>query len=329
MVPTGGSPTGWYDWVQFGIQGGTLVFLVIYVVKTWQMASATRAAAEASSKAAEEALQARLQAMAPRILVYFNPEEIFFAELIVQNAGAGTARDVEFRFDPPLKSSQQGHHPEQFFETPKAMIPPGHRIRLYFDTWPSLLKTENPRRYTIDVTYHGAENNLGYSVTHVLDVADHEHRVEMHRKGMHDLVNEVEKGREEIANRLDRIHRDLEEEFATRGYAAAGRESFASRLPAVRTKAAMLRDWALSGGFDVWWGPAFADYRTEILGLAIQAERERLPKKVMEAVRHLQEVVFRHGYVGDKGWHSEMNEGVEAVLSAVSEGYDKSDTSGT
>src|SRR6266566_4287301 len=148
MSPGGGSPSGWYDWVQLIIQIGTLIFLATYVVKTWQMASATREAAQASSRAAEEAVKARLQALAPRILVYFNPEEIFFAEIIVQNAGAGTAREVEFHIDPPLQSSEKSHHPEKFFDIPKSIIPPGHRIRLYFDTWPSLLKTTNRRRYT-------------------------------------------------------------------------------------------------------------------------------------------------------------------------------------
>jgi len=296
----------WVSWLQLVMQLGTLVFLTIYVIKTWQMASATRAAAQASSRAADEALKARLQGLAPRILVYFNPEQIFFAEIVVENAGAGTAKDVEFKFDPPLQSSERNHHPEKFFETPKSIIPPGHRIRLHFDSWPALLQSQNPRRYTVQVAYRGAENNLEYGVTHVLDVGDHEHRVELHRKGMHDLVGEVEKLRNELTGRLDRFHREISVGLATRGYAAFGRGSFNDCVAALKLKTRMLKDWALSGGFDVWWDPALADLRAEALVAAAQAERENLAQAKKEAALAFLETVYRHGRVGDDKWLQEI-----------------------
>ena len=296
----------WVSWLQLVMQLGTLVFLIIYVVKTWQMASATRAAAQASSRAADEALKARLQALAPRILVYFNPEQIFFAEIVVENAGAGTAKDVEFKFDPGLQSSEKNHHPEKFFETPKSIIPPGHRIRLHFDSWPSLFQSQNPKRYTVQVAYRGAENNLEYAVTHVLDVGDHEHRVELQRKGMHDLVGEVEKLRTELTRRLDQFHHELSVGLATRGYAASGRGSFNDCVAALKLKTKMLKDWALSGGFDVWWDPALADLRAEALVAAVQAERENLAQAKKQAALAFLETVYRHGYVGDDKWLQEI-----------------------
>ena len=68
------------DWILFFTQILTLVALVIYVWKTWEMASATRRAAEASAAAVREAIDARLEALAPRILVYFGYESLHLAE---------------------------------------------------------------------------------------------------------------------------------------------------------------------------------------------------------------------------------------------------------
>lgn len=57
----------WDDWALLVIQAATLVALVVYVWKTWEMATATRDAASASARAIEEARQARAEALAPRV----------------------------------------------------------------------------------------------------------------------------------------------------------------------------------------------------------------------------------------------------------------------
>jgi hypothetical protein len=54
------------------LQFFSLIFLIIYVIKTWEMASATRKAALATEKSVDELRKTRDQATAPYIVVYFD-----------------------------------------------------------------------------------------------------------------------------------------------------------------------------------------------------------------------------------------------------------------
>src|SRR5688572_19873570 len=91
----------WDDWLLLGVQAASLTFLVIYVIKTWQMASAARDAAKASADAVRESADARAEALAPRILVYFDGTSSLAAQVVIQNAGSGTAANLRLDFAPP------------------------------------------------------------------------------------------------------------------------------------------------------------------------------------------------------------------------------------
>lgn len=153
----------WDDWVLMVFQAATLVALIVYVWKTWEMASATRDAASASSRSIEEARQARAEALAPRVLVFFNQSELTNAQVVIQNAGAGTAKDLHISFDPPLQSSH-GWEVNKYFETAKPILPPGARIDHVFDKWASYLKSELPRTYNVRIQCVGAETNIRYEM---------------------------------------------------------------------------------------------------------------------------------------------------------------------
>lgn len=182
----------WHQWLLLAVQVLTLVFLIVYVWKTWEMADATRQAAEASAQTAKESYEGRVAAFAPRVLVHFNHAEIFFAEIIVENVGAGSARDVTFEFDPPLQTTEKGQ-PEHFFKGTKPILHPGYSVRQLFDTWPAYLKSELPKRYDVTIRYTGAETDKAYESHQVLDVEALRHRIEIRRKNFHDLVTEIEK----------------------------------------------------------------------------------------------------------------------------------------
>jgi hypothetical protein len=77
----------WDDWLLLVLQVFSLIFLIIYVIKTWEMASATRAAAEASNRAVEHEREARLEALAPRVLVYFDGSSDFGSDCYPERRG--------------------------------------------------------------------------------------------------------------------------------------------------------------------------------------------------------------------------------------------------
>lgn len=113
------------DWALLLLQCLSLVVIVVYVWKTWEMASATRASAESSAATLREAKEARLDALAPRVLVYSDPSSSSVAEVVVLNdAGAGTALDVRLDVTPRIPTSNEYRDPGRFFDTPKAAILP-------------------------------------------------------------------------------------------------------------------------------------------------------------------------------------------------------------
>ena len=79
----------------------TLIALVIYVVKTWHIASATKVAAGVSALSLQEMKEARDQEIAPYVVVYFDmPRGEHFIYLVVKNIGRSIARDVQTPIQP-------------------------------------------------------------------------------------------------------------------------------------------------------------------------------------------------------------------------------------
>jgi hypothetical protein len=203
----------WDDWLLIFFQAATLVALVIYVWKTWHIAAETRRTAQAAIEATNEAREARLASLAPRILVYFSVEDVHQAEIVVENVGAGIAKDVQITFEPPLQSSFDltPHNPSspravEFFETVKPVMPPAYRLTHVFDSWPDYLQNQLPMRYVATVSCTGAENGRAYSVQHVLDVNAIKSLLQIHRKGIHDVAEEIKRFREAVTQQLTKLN---------------------------------------------------------------------------------------------------------------------------
>jgi hypothetical protein len=96
----------WFDYILGAVQIGSLIFLIIYVVKTWQMASATRRATETSDALLKEMRDTRDQERGPHLIIYFYvPEGVHAIMLMIKNVGRSSATDIKLVFDPPLKNS--------------------------------------------------------------------------------------------------------------------------------------------------------------------------------------------------------------------------------
>ncbi len=189
----------WDDWLLLGSQLLSLVFLVVYVIKTWQMASSTRTAAEATQKAVEHDIDTRLESLAPRVVVYLDASERLSAQIIIHNVGAGTAEDFSMEFEPPLQTTLP-HESDGFFQTVQPMLPPGYRQAQTFDTFPTYLKSDLPKQYRVTAKYRGAENERQYTVRYSLDMEAQQHRLVQQsplsdiREELKDLRTVVEKG---------------------------------------------------------------------------------------------------------------------------------------
>jgi hypothetical protein len=309
----------WDDWILFAAQILTLIALVVYVWKTWEMASATREAAEASARAVKETAEARLEAMAPRMLIYFGSEEFHWAEVVLENCGHGTAIDLSITFDPPLKASQTEWNANRFFETIKPVFPSRYRMVHSFDVWTSYLASNAPRQYSVRLSYKGKENGRSYEETHILDVAAIEYRSEFDRKSIHDLVQQLDKTTKAIESGFNSIHKIVEMESAIAVFDVEPTRT--SKAYAAELVAA----WDAANKIEETVG---ARFRREPLvrrmrSMAFQGYQAALRDHESEALRDafiaVSRLVFVPLYAANQTWDSELKEAMEKLGAALPE----------
>lgn len=186
------------QWALFGTQIATLLALVVTVWKTWEMAVATQKAANATAATVEEMRKARESASAPHIVVYLASPGSNIAEIIVENFGEGTARDIQLKIEPPLQSSLSKDI-GRFFESPK-WLPPRSRLSHALDVWSRYFASDYPRKYTVKVDYVGVNDGKQYSDEYVLDIESYRHMVAWGKKDLDDLVKSIDKFVNEFRN---------------------------------------------------------------------------------------------------------------------------------
>jgi hypothetical protein len=302
----------WDDWIIFVVQVATLVFLIIYVWKTWEMAAATRAAAEASAKAAIESKEARLEALAPRLMVYFSPEQIQLAEVVLENIGAGTASNVRITFDPPLKASSSGFDANLFFETVKPIIPPRYRLVHGIDTWSSYLNADLPKRYDVRITYTGKENGRKYDELHVLDIDSLAHRVEFGKKDIEDLVKEVEKIAKVLDDKFNKIESHLE--------LANAIDSHSFEVRPLRHLISEIQAWWMAAKSiktdqhaRFAWEPTLLILRSMSFNAILAAARESAPDNFSETILKVLKLLYVPTYLRKETYAQELDQAIQEL----------------
>lgn len=302
----------WDEWVIFFVQFATLIFLIVYVWKTWEMATATRAAAEASSVAAIEAKEARMEALAPRLMVYFSPEQIQLAEVVVENIGAGTAASVKITFEPPLQASSKNLDVNRFFETVKPIIPPRYRLVHGIDTWTSYLGAKLPKLYQVRVTYSGKENGREYDELHVLDIDSLAHRVKFGKKDIEDLVKEVEKIAKVLDDKLKKIDSHLEFSNALDTHQVDERPlshlliEFYACWEAAKSVAA-------DQNTRFWWEPTLRGLRQILLNAVMAAARESAPESERKTITNVLTLLHVPAYLRRDGYEEELEQAIHEL----------------
>jgi hypothetical protein len=183
--------------ILFFIQILSLIFLIIYVVKTWEMASATRKAAEATEKSVVEMQETRDQETAPFIIAYFDiPAESKLIYFVVKNIGRTVAKQVMLTFTPELISSNNNRKFKDigFIKNGIESMPPNYEIRTLLDTSPAYFSNkELPLKYAVDITYHGGIQTKQRKINLTLDLSANIGVSYISNKNMDNLVTEIEK----------------------------------------------------------------------------------------------------------------------------------------
>ncbi|HUS11827.1 MAG TPA: hypothetical protein VMZ30_15270 [Pyrinomonadaceae bacterium] len=199
------------------LQSVSLIFLIIYVRKTSQIATATsesldiaqrmaeaaNQSAEAtvrSAKAAEDSIrelrETREQETAPYVLAYFDASfDTSLIYLVIKNVGKTPANNVRILFDPPIRNSSRGI---EIADLPMikdgiGSIAPGYEIRTLFDSAISYFGQDNlPLSFKASISYSGGLSADLKTSEQLLDVGAFKGLGDVDHKGLHDLVNQVE-----------------------------------------------------------------------------------------------------------------------------------------
>ena len=193
------------DVIMFVIQLLSLIALVVYVIKTAEVAQGTWKSAQAMDRSVAEMVEDRDQQIAPYVVVFFDHQTdspIF--DLVIKNTGRTSARDVEVTFEPPLQTSLKNYDIEQlaFIHQVIPTLPPEYEIRASVDVIDNALKSVTlPKQYRVKVTYSGGIKAEKREAEYILDLNIFNGILETHTRSLTDLTKAVEK----ISDKLDEL----------------------------------------------------------------------------------------------------------------------------
>lgn len=173
----------------------TLIALIVYVIKTWQMASATREYAAISEKTLQEMRDSRDQESAPYIVTYFDiPFGQQFIFFVIKNIGKTSAERVKIDINPPLVNSKGiNFNNFPFLNDKISIMPPGYEIKTMFDFFPQYVENEDsPMTFDVNVTYYGGLNKEPRLANYQLDLSVHDGLLYVNKKSLDDLITEIE-----------------------------------------------------------------------------------------------------------------------------------------
>ena len=193
------------DVIMFVIQLLSLIALVVYVIKTAEVAQGTWKSAQAMDRSVAEMVEDRDQQIAPYVVVFFDHQTdspIF--DLVIKNTGRTAARDVEVTVEPPLQTSLKNYDIEQlaFIHQVIPTLPPEYEIRASVDVIDNALKSVTlPKQYRVKVTYSGGIKAEKREAEYILDLNIFNGILETHTRSLTDLTKAVEK----ISDKLDEL----------------------------------------------------------------------------------------------------------------------------
>jgi hypothetical protein len=186
-----------------------LVTLIVYVIKTWRIASASQAAAEVFALSLQVMKEARDQEIAPYIVVYFDvPYGEQIIHLVVKNIGKSTARDVRIQFKPPLISNSGENIGElSLIKDGIVSLAPGHETKVFIDSTNLFFSEQNdrPLKYEITVSFYGGLKDSQRVSELVLDLSADKKLFKLAQGNRHDWISEVEK----ISRTIERISKEF------------------------------------------------------------------------------------------------------------------------
>jgi hypothetical protein len=184
----------WLDIILAIVQIFTLIVLVIYVKKTWDMAVSTEDSANVSKLTLQEMKDTRDQENSPYIVAYFEFSE-YEIYLVIENVGKGLANNIKIEFDPELNNSIRGIKINEIplIKEGIGSMPPNYKIKTFFDGTVKYFNGDFPCKYNATITYYGGINETKRTSKHILDIRSYYKVMFSHETNLKDVVDELKK----------------------------------------------------------------------------------------------------------------------------------------
>lgn len=177
------------------IQIPTLIALIVYVIKTGEMASATRKSAEIAESTLREMRDSRDQEIAPYVVTYFDvivdKNLIYF---VIKNIGKSMAVNVKLEFDPPLPHGKISSNIERvLINGGIPSLPPSYEIRTIFDVFTEYVRSGSQLKYILTTTYYGGISPVQRKATYTQDISSYRGVTSVHEANTGDIVTQLKK----------------------------------------------------------------------------------------------------------------------------------------
>jgi hypothetical protein len=186
-----------------------LATLIVYLIKTWRIASSTQAAAEVFALSLQVMKEARDQEIAPYVVVYFDiPYGDRIIYLVVKNIGKSTARDIRIQLKPKLLSNSGEDIDElPIIKNGIASLSPNHEIKMFVESTTTFFfgRSDRPLTYEATVSFYGGLKETQRVSEQVLDLTADKRLDKIAHRGRHDLVSEVE----QISRNIERMSKEF------------------------------------------------------------------------------------------------------------------------
>jgi hypothetical protein len=132
-------------------------------------------------------------------------------DLVVKNIGPTLARNINFEFEPPIRSTDDDLDPMKLkmFSEGISTLAPGKELRTLFENGPSRHKSDLPDTYQVTVRYTDQSGKRLYVEKIDLDFGIYWDRLFHDRRDVHDIYRQLETIAKEIKNWRPSIGRGL------------------------------------------------------------------------------------------------------------------------
>lgn len=181
------------DCVLVIVQIATLIALIVYVWKTWQMASATRKASEAAQNTVNEMKTSREAEYRPYVVAYFELVRHNIILFTVKNNGHSQAREISVIFEPEIKATN-GDKIRRILSSSFGdfSLQPQQLLQTYVDQISRYLNNDQfPSSYKIIVQYKSGDSSQRYEDVYYLDLGVYKGLLVLDDKDIPALVDEL------------------------------------------------------------------------------------------------------------------------------------------